>query len=125
MLAANPTNRLHCQHPPPPASNQSEQPITPNGRGSKIARRITPRSLFRTIQDTLKYLPRGLCYCHNHEDAAQNGRRHVDVNLLGMWWSAPVLVLCLRGMRRERRELEVRTRTDGKGGKRLLAGFSG
>jgi hypothetical protein len=30
----------------------------------------------------------------------QNGRRHVDVNLLGMWWSAPVVVLHLRGMRR-------------------------
>ena len=55
-------------------------------------------SLFRTIQDTLKYLSRGLRYRHNPEDAVQNGRRHVDVNLLGMWWSAPVVVLCLRGM---------------------------
>src|SRR3954453_7072739 len=55
-------------------------------------------SLFRTIQDTLKYIPRRLRYCLNPEDAVQNGRRHVDVNLLGMWWSAPVVVLCLRGM---------------------------
>ena len=30
----NPPNRLHCQHSPPPASNQSEQRIRPNGRGS-------------------------------------------------------------------------------------------
>src|SRR5271166_1650731 len=52
MLAPNPPNRLHCQHSPPPASNQSEQRIRPNGRGSildadnpaqgvKIARRNT------------------------------------------------------------------------------------
>jgi hypothetical protein len=59
-----------------------------------------PSSLFRTIQDALKYLPRGLRYCLNPEDVVQIGRRHVDVNLLGMWWSAPVVVLCLRGMRR-------------------------
>ena len=39
-------------------------------------------------------------YRHNPEDVVQNGRRHVDVNLLGMWWSAPVVVLRLRGMRR-------------------------
>jgi len=62
------------------------------------ARSRIPISLFRTIQDTLKYLPRGLRYCLNPEDAVQNGRRHVDVNLLGMWWSASVVVLCLRGM---------------------------
>src|SRR5438309_9112301 len=56
MLAPNPTNRLHCQHSPPPASNQSEQRIRPNGRGSildadnpaqgvKIARRNTAVAL--------------------------------------------------------------------------------
>jgi hypothetical protein len=55
-------------------------------------------SPFRTIQDTFKYLSRGVSYRRNPEDAVQNGRRHVDVNLLGMWWSAPVVVLCLRGM---------------------------
>ena len=59
-----------------------------------------PGSLFRTIQDTLKYLSRAVSYRNNLEDAMQNGRRHVDVNLLGMWWSAPVVVLRLRGMRR-------------------------
>ena len=52
MLAPNPANRLHSQHPPPPASRQSRQRNRPIGRGSildadpppqgvKIARRMT------------------------------------------------------------------------------------
>src|SRR5271166_3842565 len=60
MLAPNPPNRLHCQHSPPPASNQSEQRIRPNGRGSildadnpaqgvKIARRNTDRPKSRRL----------------------------------------------------------------------------
>ena len=28
-------------------------------------------------------------------DAVRNGRRHDDVTLLGMWWSATVMVLRL------------------------------
>ena len=35
------------------------------------ARPRIPISLFRTIQDTLKYLPRGLRYCLNPEDAVK------------------------------------------------------
>jgi hypothetical protein len=59
-----------------------------------------PVSLIQNNSGHLKYLSRAVSYRHNPEDVVQNGRRHVDVNLLGMWWSAPVLVLCLRGMRR-------------------------
>ena len=61
-------------------------------------RRCSPGRAFRTIQDTVKYLRRWLRYRLNPEDAVQIGRRHVDVNLLGLWWSAPVVVLCLRGV---------------------------
>src|ERR1700722_19951195 len=52
MLAPYPADRLHNQHPPPPASNQSRQPNSSSFRGSildadppaqgvKIARRNT------------------------------------------------------------------------------------
>ena len=34
MLTPNPPNRLHRQHSPPPASNQSKQRIRPIRRGS-------------------------------------------------------------------------------------------
>jgi len=59
-----------------------------------------PVSLIQNNSGHLKYLSRAVSYRHNPEDAVQNGRRHVDVNLLGMWWSPPVVVLRLRGMRR-------------------------
>jgi hypothetical protein len=59
-----------------------------------------PVSLIQNNSGHLKYLSRAVSYRHNPEDVVQNGRRHVDVNLLGMWWSAPVVVLHLRGMRR-------------------------
>ena len=59
MLAPDPRNRLHAQHPPPPASNQSGQRIRPIRRGSildadppaqgvKIARRNTVVKTSRT-----------------------------------------------------------------------------
>ena len=48
-----------------------------------------PVSLIQNNSGHLKYLSRAVSYRHNPEDAVQNGRRHVDVNLLGMWWSPP------------------------------------
>jgi len=47
------------------------------------ARLPIPGSLFRTIQETLKYPPRGFRYLTILR-TMRNGRRHVDVNLLGM-----------------------------------------
>jgi hypothetical protein len=52
---------------------------------------------FRTLLSTYRVSSIIVAILRN---AVQNGRRHVDVNLLGMWWSAAVVVLCLRGMRR-------------------------
>src|SRR5689334_14755044 len=57
MLASDPADRLHNQHPPPPTSNRGRQPTNHTFRGSildadpptqgvRIARRITKRTVY-------------------------------------------------------------------------------
>ena len=55
----------------------------------------SPSRAIQNNSGSVKYPPRWLRYRLNAEDAVQIGGRHVNVDLLGMWWRAPVLVLCL------------------------------
>jgi hypothetical protein len=46
MLAPDPADRLHNQHPPPPASYRSRQPFIDKFRGSKLHAETQPKALF-------------------------------------------------------------------------------
>ena len=72
----------------------------------------------------LKYPADAHCYS-NPDDAVQNGRRQGHVNLLGMWWSAPVWSFVCEECGGKGVSSKISARGDRKGRQRLLGGFSG